>query len=200
MNKEKTYKKALFLEYFTVGYNVIEAAVSIAFGHIAKSIALIGFGLDSVVESLSGMILIWRLRKHGKVSEEEEEAVERKATKFVALTFFILGLYVLFHSLKKLIEKEIPNPSLPGIIIAIVSIVVMPLLSWQKFKAGKQIQSQALVADSKETLACFFLSVALLIGLLSNYVFDFWQADPIVGLIIVVFLFHEGWENWRGEG
>lgn len=200
MNKEKTYKKALFLEYFTVGYNVIEAAVSIAFGHIAKSIALIGFGLDSVVESLSGMILIWRLRKHGKVSEEEEEAVERKATKFVALTFFILGLYVLFHSLKKLIEKEIPNPSLPGIIIAIVSIVVMPLLSWQKFKAAKQIQSQALVADSKETLACFFLSVALLIGLLSNYVFDFWQADPIVGLIIVVFLFREGWENWRGEG
>ena len=200
LNKEKTYKKALFLEYFTVGYNVIEAAVSIAFGHIAKSIALIGFGLDSVVESLSGMILIWRLRKHGKVSEEEEEAVERKATKFVALTFFILGLYVLFHSLKKLIEKEIPNPSLPGIIIAIVSIVVMPLLSWQKFKAAKQIQSQALVADSKETLACFFLSVALLIGLLSNYVFDFWQADPIVGLIIVVFLFREGWENWRGEG
>jgi len=200
LNKEKTYKKALFLEYFTVGYNVIEAAVSIAFGHIAKSIALIGFGLDSVVESLSGMILIWRLRKHGKVSEEEEEAVERKATKFVALTFFILGLYVLFHSVKKLIEKEIPNPSLPGIIIAIVSIVVMPLLSWQKFKAAKQIQSQALVADSKETLACFFLSVALLIGLLSNYVFDFWQADPIVGLIIVVFLFREGWENWRGEG
>ena len=200
MNKEKTYKKALFLEYFTVGYNVIEAAVSIAFGHIAKSIALIGFGLDSVVESLSGMILIWRLRKHGKVSEEEEEAVERKATKFVALTFFILGLYVLFHSVKKLIEKEIPNPSLPGIIIAIVSIVVMPLLSWQKFKAAKQIQSQALVADSKETLACFFLSIALLIGLLSNYVFDFWQADPIVGLIIVVFLFREGWENWRGEG
>jgi len=200
LNKEKTYRKALFLEYFTVGYNVIEAAVSIAFGHIAKSIALIGFGLDSVVESLSGMILIWRLRKHGKVSEEEEEAVERKATKFVALTFFILGLYVLFHSVKKLIEKEIPNPSLPGIIIAIVSIVVMPLLSWQKFKAAKQIQSQALVADSKETLACFFLSVALLIGLLSNYVFDFWQADPIVGLIIVVFLFREGWENWRGEG
>lgn len=200
LNKEKTYKKALFLEYFTVEYNVIEAAVSIVFGHIAKSIALIGFGLDSVVESLSGMILIWRLRKHGKVSEEEEEAVERKATKFVALTFFILGLYVLFHSLKKLIEKEIPNPSLPGIIIAIVSIVVMPLLSWQKFKAAKQIQSQALVADSKETLACFFLSVALLIGLLSNYVFDFWQADPIVGLIIVVFLFREGWENWRGEG
>jgi divalent metal cation (Fe/Co/Zn/Cd) transporter len=196
---EKLYKKGLFLEYFTVGYNVIEATVSITFGHIANSIALIGFGLDSVVESLSGMVLIWRLRQHGKISEEEEEAVEGKATKFVALTFFILGLYVLFQSVKKLILREIPEPSLPGIIIAFVSIVVMPFLSWQKFRTGQQIQSQALIADSKETLACFFLSGALLLGLGSNYLFGFWQADPIVGLIIVVFLFLEGWENWRGE-
>lgn len=196
---EKLYKKGLLLEYFTVGYNVIEAAVSIAFGHIANSIALIGFGLDSVVESLSGMVLIWRLRQHGKISEKEEEAAERKATKFVALTFFILGLYVLFQSVKKLIIKEIPEPSLPGIIIAFVSLVVMPLLSWQKLRTGHQIQSQALIADSKETLACFFLSGALLLGLGSNYLFGFWQADPAVGLIIVVFLFREGWENWRGE-
>ncbi len=196
---DKLYKKGLFLEYFTVGYNVIEAAVSIAFGHIANSIALIGFGLDSVVESLSGMVLIWRLRQHGKISEEEEEAAERKATKFVALTFFVLGLYVLFQSVKKLIIKEVPEPSFPGIIVAVVSLVVMPLLSWQKFRTGQQIQSQALVADSKETLACFFLSGALLLGLGSNYLFGFWQADPTVGLIIVVFLFREGWENWRGD-
>ena len=117
---KKLYKKALFLEYFTVGYNIIEAVISVVFGHIAKSIALIGFGLDSVVESLSGMVLIWRLHQHGKISEDEEEAVERKATKFVALTFFILGLYVLFQSAKKLIVREIPEPSLPGIIFAFV--------------------------------------------------------------------------------
>jgi divalent metal cation (Fe/Co/Zn/Cd) transporter len=196
---KRLYKKGLFLEYFTVGYNVVEAVVSIAFGHIANSIALIGFGLDSVVESLSGTVLIWRLRKHGKVSMKEEEAIERRAIKFVALTFFILGFYILFQSVKKLILKEVPEPSLPGIIIALVSLVVMPLLSWQKYRTGLQIQSQALIADSKETLACFFLSLALLLGLGSNYLFDFWQADPIVGMIIVVFLFREGWENWRND-
>ncbi len=193
---EKLYKKGLFLEYFTVGYNVVEAVVSIVFGYIANSIALIGFGLDSVVESLSGLVLIWRLRKHGKISEEKEEAVEKKATKFVALTFLILGLYVLFQSVKKLIAKEIPDPSLAGIIIAVVSLGIMPILAWLKFNVGKQIQSQALIADSKETLACFFMSVALLLGLGSNYVWGFWQADPIVGLIIVVFLFREGREAW----
>lgn len=196
---EKLYRKGLFLEYFTVGYNVVEAAVAIVFGRIASSIALIGFGLDSVVESLSGMILIWRLRQHGKISEEGERVVEKKATRFVALTFFILGLYVLFQSLKKLFANEIAAPSLPGILIAAASLGIMPVLAWQKMKVGKQIQSQALIADSKETLACFFLSAALLLGLGSNYVLGFWQADPIVGLIIVVFLFREGREAWQEE-
>ena len=194
---EKLYKKGLFLEYFTVGYNIAEAAVSVVFGYIANSIALIGFGLDSVVESLSGLVLIWRLSQHGKISEEKEEAVEKKATKFVAITFFVLGFYVLFQSVKKLIIKEIPDPSLPGIIIAIASLGIMPILARQKFNVGKQIQSQALIADSKETMACFFLSVALLLGLGSNYVFGFWQADPIAGLIIVIFLFREGREAWK---
>jgi cation diffusion facilitator family transporter len=195
-NMERLYKKGVWLEYFTVVYNIVEAAVSIVFGTIANSIALVGFGLDSIVESLSGFVLIWRLRQHGKISPEEEERIEQKAMKFVAVTFFILGLYVLFQSLKKLIGKEIPDPSLPGIIIAMVSIIVMPLLTWQKYKTGKKIRSRALIADSKETLACAFLSVALLLGLGSNYLFGFWQADPIVGLIIAVFLFREGWEGW----
>jgi divalent metal cation (Fe/Co/Zn/Cd) transporter len=117
--------------------------------------------------------------------------------KFVASTFFILGLYVLFHSIKKLAFKEIPDPSLPGIIIALASIVVMPVLTMQKYKTGIQIKSRALIADSKETLACALLSIALLIGLGLNYLIGFWQADPIVGLIIVVFLFKEGIEVWK---
>jgi cation diffusion facilitator family transporter len=194
---DSLYRKGLRLEYFTVGYNILEAIASIIFGSIAGSIALIGFGLDSIVESLSGLVLIWRLRQHGKISEAAEERIEKRATRFVALTFLILGFYVLFESVKKLVVAEIPEPSLPGIVIAILAIIVMPILTWQKYKTGKQINSQALVADSKETLACFFLSMALLAGLGANYLFGFWQADPIVGLIIVLFLFREGWQGFK---
>jgi len=193
---DKLYKKGLHLEYFTVGYNIMEAIVSIVFGGIANSIALVGFGLDSIVESLSGLILIWRLSQHKKISEDEEEKIEKKAAKFVAISFFLLGLYVLFQSLKKLILREIPDPSLPGIIIAVTSMIVMPILTVKKYKIGKRINSRALVADSKETLACSFLSLALLLGLGANYLWGFWRADPIVGMIIVIFLFREGLEGW----
>jgi len=194
---DRLYKKGLHLEYFTVGYNIVEAAVSIVFGALANSIALVGFGLDSIVESLSGLVLIWRLRQHDKVSKEEEERIEKRAIRFVAITFFLLGAYVLFESAKKLFLKEIPEPSLPGILIAIVSLTVMPVLSLKKREIGKEIGSKALVADSKETLACSFLSLALLVGLGLNYCFGFWQADPLAGIIIVVFLFKEGFEGWE---
>ncbi|MFC2070368.1 cation diffusion facilitator family transporter [Chloroflexota bacterium] len=194
---DRLYRKGLLLEYFNVLYNIVEAILSIVFGSIAGSIALIGFGLDSIVESLSSLVLIWCLRQHGKISPEEEERIERRATRFVAITFFILGGYVLFESIKKLVTAEIPETSLPGIIIAAVSLVIMPFLAWQKYKTGKQIGSMALVADSKETWACAYLSAALLLGLGLNYLFGFWQADPIVGLIIVAFLCREGWGSWK---
>jgi len=194
---DRLFRRALLLEYFTVGYNLAEAFLSILFGQMANSIALIGFGLDSIVESLSGMVLVWRLRKHGKVSPEYEERVEKKAQQFVAVTFFLLGAYVLYESIDKLLGQEIPEPTLPGIIIAVVSLVVMPILMLQKYRLGQKIKSKALIADSKETLACAFLSVALLIGLGSNYLFGFWQADPIAGIIIMLFLVREGIENWR---
>ena len=196
-NMKELYRKGLYLEYFTVAYNTVEAVLAIVFGKMANSIALIGFGLDSIVESLSGIVLIWRLHKHGKISEEEEEKVERKAMKFVAVTFFVLGGYVLFQSLKKLITKEIPDPSLPGIILAVVSIIVMPVLSVQKIKTGKQIKSKALIADAKETFACALLSIALLLGLSLNYALSVWQADAIAGLVIVIFLIREGRESWE---
>jgi divalent metal cation (Fe/Co/Zn/Cd) transporter len=194
---DKLFHRGLWLEYFTVGYNVAEAVLSITFGALAGSVALVGFGLDSIVESLSGGILIWRLKQHGKLSEVDEERIEKRAMRFVAVTFFILGLYVLYESVSKLVFADISEPSLAGILIAIASIIIMPPLTWQKMKVGKAIGSRALLADAKETLACSYLSGALLLGLGANYFFGFWQADPIVGLVVVFFLLHEGWEAWR---
>lgn len=189
-----THEKALRLSYFTVGYNIIEGIVSIIAGYMAGSVALVGFGLDSFVESLSGSVMIWRFRQHGKLSHEEEEIIERKAVRLVGYTFFILAAYILYESASKLYFRDMPEPSLLGMIIALVSIIVMPVLFYMKYQTGRSINSKSLVADSKQTLACMFLSVALLVGLGMNYLYGFWQADPVVGLIIVVFLVKEGRE------
>ncbi len=197
MNIDRLYKKGLYLTCFLVSYNVLEAVAAIVFGSLAGSVALVGFGLDSIVEVLSNSIVIWRLSQHGKISAAAEEKLERRVVKVIAITFFVLSAYVLYESVTKLLFAEIPQASLPGIVIALLSIIVMPLIAWQTRKTGKQIGSKALVADSTETIACSFLSVALLLGLGANYLFGFWQADPIVGLIIVVFLLREGWENWQ---
>lgn len=193
------HRRALYLEYFTIAYNTAEAIASIGFGYLAGSIALVGFGLDSVVECLSGLVLVWRLRKHGMVSVDEESRIEKRAVKFVALTFFILGAYVTFRAIEILLFQKIAEPSIPGMVIAILSLIVMPLLAWRKAIIARQIGSRALFADAKETLACAFLSVALLAGLAGNYFFGFWQADPIAALVIAVFLFREGYEGWGEE-
>jgi len=141
--------------------------------------------------------MVWRFRNYGKMSEEEEESLEKKTVRLVGYTFFILGAYVLYESLKKLYFQEIPDPSLLGIIIAVVSLIVMPFLFYMKYRTGKSLQSRSLIADSKETLACAFLSLALLIGLGLNYLYGLWQADPIVGLIIVAFLIREGYSTLK---
>ncbi|MFC1899438.1 cation diffusion facilitator family transporter [Chloroflexota bacterium] len=195
----KLYQRALLLSYFTLGYNMVEFILSLIAGILSNSIALIGFGLDSLVESLSAGIMLWRFSKHGDISEEEEERVEKRAEKLVGYTFLILASYILYESINKLVTREIPKPSLLGIIIALTSIIVMPLLYYIKLKTGRAIKSRSLIADSKETLACTFLSIALFLGLGANYLFGFWQADPIVGLVVVFFLAREGIEIVRGE-
>jgi divalent metal cation (Fe/Co/Zn/Cd) transporter len=186
-------KLALLLSYFTVGYNLLEALVSLLAGYLAGSIALVGFGLDSLVESLSGGVMIWRFRHRPGLSAAAEEQRERRAVKIVGYTFLILGVYVLFESLKKLFFREIPAPSLLGMIIAALSLLVMPGLYYLKYHTGKSLNSRSLMADSKQTLACAWLSLALLVGLGLNYVSGFWQADPLIGLVVVGFLFKEGW-------
>lgn len=195
----ENYKKALKLEYLFVGYNTIEGILAISFGILAGSIALVGFGFDSTVEVLSALILVWRLRVHGKVSEEHEEEIEQKAKRFVAITFFILGIYVIYESANKLWFQEKPDPSPPGLILAMASLIIMPYLGKMKYKLGKAIGSAALVADSKETFVCAILSAALVIGLGLNQALGLWQADPVIGIIISIFLFNEGREMLEDE-
>ncbi len=188
------YRKALSLEYFTVGYNILEAVASIIAGSFAGSIALVGFGLDSIVESLSGCVLIWRLKNRDTDDPEREEIIEKKAVLLVGITFFILAIYVFSEAIRKIMHTETADPSLPGIIIAILSIIIMPVLALKKKKLGEEMNLESLVADSKETLACSILSVALLAGLAARYLWNFTLADPIAGLVIAVFLIKEGYE------
>jgi len=187
------HEKALIAEYVTVGWNVIEGIVAIAAGMIAGSIALIGFGLDSYIEVASGIVLIWRLRKHG-FADEDEEAAEKRAVLFVGVTFLLLAFYVTFESGKKLLFQEHPDESIIGIILAIVSLIVMPVLAFYKKKIATEINSRALRADALETLACSYLSLTLVVGLGANALFGWWWADPLAALAMVYFLITEGWE------
>lgn len=196
---DQIYKKALCLEYLTVGYNILEGVLSVIAGYLAGSIALIGFGLDSAIESLSGGMLVWRLKKHGKISHEEEERVEKKTVKLVGISFFVLGAYVSFEAIKKIYLHEHPEPSLFGIIIAAFSVLVMPFLAYEKYRTGKTMRSRSFVADSKQTFICSLLSVALLSGLGLNYLFGLWWADPASALVIVFFIFREGIEALKEE-
>ena len=192
-------RKALYLAYFTIAYNVVECALALVAGARAGSIALVGFGLDSLVESLSGGVMIYRFARHATLSPAEEERLERRAVKIVGYTFFILAAYVLYESLEKLIFQEPPAPSLLGLCIALASIIVMPGLFVLKYRTGKSLGSASLMADSKQTLACAMLSVALLIGLGLNYWFGIWQADPGIGLVIAALLFREGYQALKTE-
>lgn len=195
--KEKYRKKALWLSVVTVGYNVIEGIAAVTVGITTRSSALLGFGLDSFIESLSGSVMIWRFGKER--TDEDEERVEKIAVKLVAFTFFILGAYILFDAGKQLLQHEVPEKSLFGIVVAVLSLLIMPALMLAKYRTGKQIGSKSLVADSKQTLACVFMSVTLLLGVGLNYLFGLWWADPVAGLVIAVMLLYEGKETLEGE-
>lgn len=192
-------KRALALSWFTVLYNIFEGIISVFAGATAGSISLVGFGFDSFVESLSGGIMIWRFTYGAKLKAKEEEKIERKAEKFVAVTFFILAAYVLYESIHKLVSHEIPQISVLGFIITILSLIIMPILYVMKNRTGKKLKSKSLIADSKETLACTYLSAAVLAGLVLNALFHWWWADPVIGLLIVYFLVKEGIEALSGN-
>ncbi len=182
------------LEYFTIGWNVVEAAVAVGAGAAAGSIALIGFGADSVIESLSGAVLLWRLQAH-----EADEQRERRALRLVGGTFLVLAAYVAFDAGKMLLWREPPETSLVGILLAVVSLIVMPLLARAKRRVAGRLASGALAADSRQTSLCAYLSAILLGGLVLNAIWGWWWADPAAALVMVPIIAREGFEALRGE-
>jgi divalent metal cation (Fe/Co/Zn/Cd) transporter len=197
-NRAATLRQGLLLEYFTVGWNALEAAVGLAAGLAAGSVALVGFALDSVVEASSGTILIWRLRSEKTGARTGEEA-EHKAIRLVAVAFFALAGYVGGQALIDLFLRSRPHESLPGIVLAAVSLAVMPLLAWRKRLVARELDSRALQADSTQTSLCTYLSAILLVGLTANSAFGWWWADPLAGLAIAAFAAKEGQELWGGD-
>ena len=188
MTQQQLRARALRLSYFTVAYNVVEGVASVVAGLLAGSVALVGFGLDSFVESLSGGIMIWRFGgRSGRA-----EAREKRAIRLVGYTFWVLGAYVLWESAEKLLRGERPEATALGIAIPLVSLLVMPVLYVAKRRTAERLGSRSLAADSRQTLACMGMSVAVLAGLALNRLFGLWQADPVIGLLIAGLLFREG--------
>lgn len=190
-------KRALYLQYFTVFYNIIEAVVSIVAGYLSGNISLVGFGFDSVIESISGCVLIWRFSHSPDITKEKEALVEQKAVKLVGISFFVLGGYVLTEAILNLVNKEIPEPTLVGIVVATLSIIIMPVLARMKRKTGKGLNSSALVADSKQTDICAYLSVILLTGLTVNFLFGLWWVDSAAAIMMAFIIFKEGFETLK---
>ncbi|WP_071287344.1 cation diffusion facilitator family transporter [Mycolicibacterium llatzerense] len=177
----------------TISYNVIEAAVALTAGAQASSTALIGFGLDSVIEVSSAAAVAWQF------SKPDHEAREKAALRIIALSFFALAAYVSVESVRALFGYAEPRPSIVGIVLAAVSLAVMPLLSWAQRRTGRELGSRSAVADSKQTLLCTYLSAVLLVGLGLNSLFGWSWADPIAGLAIAAVAIREGREAWKGR-
>lgn len=178
----------------TITWNVIEAIVAIAAGAVASSAALVGFGLDSIVEVLSAAAVAWQF------SARDPERRERVALRVIAVAFFALATYVGIDAAIALLLQERPDPSPAGIGIAALSLAVMPFLSWFERRTGRELGSATAVADSRQTLLCTYLSAALLVGLLANALLGWWWADAVAALAIAGIAAREGVLAWRGEG
>ena len=186
------------LEYFTIAWNTLEGLVAVIAGAVAGSVSLVGFGIDSFIEVTSGSALVWRMSVDA--DEHRRERNERRALQIVGVCFLCLAAYITYESAADLWSKRAPEHSIPGILLACVSLVVMPLLSRAKRKVGRALSSAAMHADAKQTEFCTYLSAVLLAGLMLNAFFGLWWADPVAGLTMVPIIAKEGIEGLQGKG
>lgn len=197
IDRVATARRGRRLEYFTIAWNSLEGAVAVIAGLVAGSVSLVGFGIDSFIEVTSGAALLWRMSVDA--DEHRRERNERRALRIVGLCFVALAAYIAYESIGDLTRRQAPERSIPGIVLACVSLLVMPLLSRAKRKVGTALGSAAMHADAKQTDFCVYLSAILLGGLLLNALFGLWWADPVSALIMAPIIAKEGYEGIRGE-
>jgi divalent metal cation (Fe/Co/Zn/Cd) transporter len=188
-------RRARLLAHVGLAWHGIEAAVAIGAGIVAGSIALVGFGADSLVELLAGVVVLWRFAGQ-RVSSE---GAERRAQQLIAVSFLLIAAYVGVEAARNLATSAHPDVSWIGIGLAAVTLVTMPPLAWAKARVAHQIGSSATVSESRQTMLCAYLSAALLVGLVANAAAGWWWADPIVALLIAGVALREARDAWRGE-
>jgi cation diffusion facilitator family transporter len=193
--------RALRLEYLTVCWNVVEGVVAVTAGILAGSVALLGFGIDSFVESASGSVMIWRLRaeRTGRLSDEKLESIEHRARRLVAVSLFLLAAWILFDAAQTLWHREHPDFSPVGVALTSLSLVVMLWLARAKRRVARDLGSRAMEADAFQTTACWWLSLAAFVGMILNGALGWWWADPVAGFAIAALIVKEGREAWQGE-
>ena len=196
-SREAAVRRGVRLQYFTITYNSLEGVISLIAGLFAGSISLIGFGFDSLIEVTSGAAVLWRLRRDRHAAHRQ--SMERKALRIVGWCFLALSAYILYDSGSALMQQEAPGRSIPGIILAAVSIIVMPLLAAAKRRVAAEIGSDAVKADARQTDFCTYLSAILLCGLGLNALFGWWWADPIAALVMTPIIAKEGIRKLGGK-
>ena len=187
-------RRARLLAATSVSYNAVEGVVAIAAGVVSGSIALLGFGLDSVIEVSSGLVILWQFR------HALPQSRERQAQRLISLSFLALAAYVAVESVRALVTRAEPEASLVGIALATASLVVMPFLSRAQRRTGRALHSSAVMADGTQTALCAWISLAVLVALVLNAALGWWWADPLAGLVIAAIAAREGRQTWRGDG
>jgi divalent metal cation (Fe/Co/Zn/Cd) transporter len=197
LNREAAARRGRNLEYITIAWNSVEGLVAVSAGAVAGSISLVGFGIDSFIEVTSGTVLLWRMSVDADILRRERN--EKLSLKIIGVCFLALAVYVGCESVSGLLARKAPERSIPGIVLACFSVVVMPMLSRAKKQIGFALESRAMEADAKQTDFCLYLSAILLVGLVANAALGWWWADPASALIMVPIILKEGWQSIRGE-
>jgi divalent metal cation (Fe/Co/Zn/Cd) transporter len=197
INRDVIVHRGKRVEYFTIGWNILEGLIALIAGGIASSISLVGFGIDSFIEVTSGSALLWRMTVDAE--EETRERNERLTLRIVGTCFLVLSSYIAYEAISNLVTRKAPERSISGIILACVSLVVMPILSRAKKRVGKELGSAAMHADARQTDFCVYLSAILLFGLLLNAIWGWWWADPVAAIIMVPIIAKEGLDAMKGR-